>query len=211
MDIKNLRKNYNKNRIEFNNISNDPMLFFMNWFKEAIETHKEEANACVLSTVDNKNTPSSRIVLLKDVTDKEFVFFTNYNSSKAKEMSNNKNVALNFYWPQLERQVRITGMVKQISEEASDKYFKTRPRTSQIGAWVSNQSNSITLQFNFKKIITQIENKFKNREVERPPHWGGYYINPNKIEFWQGRPSRLHDRLAYTLINGGWKYKRLAP
>ena len=139
------------------------------------------------------------------------MFFTNYNSSKAKEMNNNKNVALNFYWPQLERQVRITGMVKQISEEASDEYFKTRPRTSQIGAWVSNQSNSITLQFNFKKIITQIENKFKNREVERPPHWGGYYINPNKIEFWQGRPSRLHDRLAYTLINGGWKYKRLAP
>lgn len=211
MDIKNLRINYNKKKIDFNHIADNPMHFFMNWFEEALEVNKEETNACVLSTVSNESIPSSRVLLLKDVTEQGFVFFTNYNSSKAKEINNNENVALNFYWPQLERQVRINGIVKQISAEASDEYFKTRPRGSQIGSWVSEQSNAIKLQFNFKKIITEIENKFNNKEVERPPHWGGYCINPNKIEFWQGRPSRLHDRLAYTLINGSWETERLAP
>ena len=211
MDIKNLRINYNKSKIDFNYILDDPILFFMNWFKEALEVNKDDANACVLSTVSNESIPSSRVVLLKDVTEQGFVFFTNYNSSKAKEMNNNKNVALNFYWSQLERQVRITGMAEQIPVEESDKYFKTRPRDSQIGAWVSEQSNSIQLKFNFKKIITEIENKFNDKEVERPPHWGGYCINPYRIEFWQGRPSRLHDRILYSLENNNWKIERLSP
>ena len=211
MDIKNLRKKYSKNRIEFNHITDDPMHFFMNWFEEALEANKKEVNACVLSTVSNESIPSSRVVLLKDVTDQGFVFFTNYNSLKAKEINNNKNVALNFYWPQLERQVRITGTAKQISALESDEYFKNRPRDSQIGSWVSEQSRSIPLQFKFLEVINKIERKFKRKKIERPPYWGGYCINPNRIEFWQGRPSRLHDRLVYTLKDSNWQSERVAP
>ena len=211
MDLKNLRKSYNKDMIEFNHIPKNPIDLFEFWLKESLEINKNEANACVLSTVSNKGIPSSRVVLLKDLTDNGFVFFTNYNSSKAREISNNKNVALNFYWPELERQVRITGVTKQISEEASDKYFKSRPRSSQIGAWASEQSNVIQFEYSFKDVITDIENRFHEKEVERPHFWGGYCIIPNKVEFWQGRPSRLHDRLVYLLDNGIWKSERLSP
>ena len=211
MDLKNLRKSYSKDMIEFNHMPDSPIDFFVDWLKESLEINKDEANACVLSTVSSEGIPSSRVVLLKDLTDKGFVFFTNYNSLKAKEIRNNKNVALNFYWPELERQVRITGVTKKISEEASEKYFKSRPRASQIGTWVSEQSNVIQLEYSFKDIIADIENKFHEKEVKRPPYWGGYCVSPNRVEFWQGRPSRLHDRLVYILINGAWKLERLAP
>ena len=211
MDIKNLRLNYKKSTIDFTNLDENPIKYFMNWFADALKVNKQEANACVLSTVSLDNCPSSRVVLLKGVNENGFTFFTNYKSSKAKDIDANPNVALNFYWPELERQVRIEGIAKKIMINDSDTYFKSRPRESQMGAWLSDQSKVIGLDYNFMETLTSLESKFKDKEVERPLHWGGYCIEPIKVEFWQGRPSRLHDRLEYKIEDGKWIYKRLAP
>mgnify|MGYP006139100249 FL=1 len=211
MDIKNLRLNYKKSTIDFKNLAKNPIQYFMNWFEDALKVSKQEANACVLSTISSDNYPSSRVVLLKGVTENGFTFFTNYKSSKAKDIDANPNVALNFYWPELERQVRIAGIAKKITINDSDTYFKSRPRESQMGAWLSDQSKVIGLDYNFMETLNSLESKFKDKEVERPLHWGGYCIEPIKVEFWQGRPSRLHDRLEYKIEDGKWIYKRLAP
>ena len=211
MDIKNLRLNYKKSTIDFKNLAKNPIQYFMNWFEDALKVSKQEANACVLSTISSDNYPSSRVVLLKEVTENGFTFFTNYKSSKAKDIDANPNVALNFYWPELERQVRIVGIAKKIMINDSDNYFKSRPRESQMGAWLSDQSKVIGLDYNFMETLNSLESKFKDKEVERPLHWGGYCIEPIKVEFWQGRPSRLHDRLEYKTEVGKWIYKRLAP
>ena len=211
MDIKNLRLNYKKSTIDFKNLAKNPIQYFMNWFEDALKVSKQEANACVLSTVSSDNYPSSRVVLLKGINENGFTFFTNYKSSKAKDIDANPNVALNFYWPELERQVRIEGIAKKIMINDSDTYFKSRPRESQMGAWLSDQSKVIGLDYNFMETLNSLESKFKDKEVERPLHWGGYCIEPIKIEFWQGRPSRLHDRLEYKREDGKWIYKRLAP
>jgi pyridoxamine 5'-phosphate oxidase len=211
MDIKNLRLNYKKSTIDFKNLAKNPIQYFMNWFEDALKVNKQEANACVLSSVSSDNCPSSRVVLLKGVNENGFTFFTNYRSSKAKDIDANPNVALNFYWPELERQVRIAGIAKKIMINDSDTYFKIRPRESQMGAWLSDQSTVIGLDYNFMDTLNSLESKFKDKEVERPIHWGGYCIEPIKVEFWQGRPSRLHDRLEYKLEDGKWIYKRLAP
>ena len=211
MDIKNLRLNYKKSTIDFKNLAKNPIQYFMNWFEDALKVSKQEANACVLSTISSDNYPSSRVVLLKEVNENGFTFFTNYKSSKAKDIDANPNVALNFYWPELERQVRIEGIAKKIMINDSDTYFKSRPRESQMGAWLSDQSKVIGLDYNFMETLNYLESKFKDKEVERPLDWGGYCIEPIKIEFWQGRPSRLHDRLDYKREDGKWIYKRLAP
>lgn len=211
MDIKNLRLNYKKSTIDFKNLAKNPIQYFMNWFEDALKVNKQEANACVLSSVSSDNCPSSRVVLLKGVNENGFTFFTNYKSSKAKDIDANPNVALNFYWPELERQVRIAGIAKKITINDSDTYFKSRPRESQMGAWLSDQSKVIGLDYNFMETLNSLESKFKDKEVERPLHWGGYCIEPIKVEFWQGRPSRLHDRLEYKIEDGKWIYKRLAP
>jgi len=211
MDIKNLRLNYKKSTIDFKNLAENPIHYFINWFEDALKVNKQEANACVLSSVSSDNYPSSRVVLLKGINENGFTFFTNYKSSKAKDIDANPNVALNFYWPELERQVRILGIAKKIMINDSDIYFKSRPRESQMGAWLSDQSKVIGLDYNFMETLTSLESKFKDKEVERPLHWGGYCIEPIKVEFWQGRPSRLHDRLEYKIEDGKWIYKRLAP
>jgi pyridoxamine 5'-phosphate oxidase len=211
MDIKNLRLNYKKSTIDFKNLAKNPIQYFMNWFEDALKVSKQEANACVLSTISSDNYPSSRVVLLKEVTENGFTFFTNYKSSKAKDIDANPNVALNFYWPELERQVRIAGIAKKITINDSDTYFKSRPRESQMGAWLSDQSKVIGLDYNFMETLNSLESKFKDKEIARPLHWGGYCIEPIKVEFWQGRPSRLHDRLEYKREDGKWIYKRLAP
>jgi pyridoxamine 5'-phosphate oxidase len=140
-----------------------------------------------------------------------FTFFTNYQSSKAKDIDVNPNVALNFYWPELERQVRITGIAKKIAMNDSDTYFESRPRDSQMGAWLSDQSKVINLDYNFADTLNSLQTKFKDKSLTRPLHWGGYCISPNKVEFWQGRPSRLHDRLVYEIDGNKWNKKRLSP
>tara|TARA_B110000459_G_scaffold12649_1_gene12544 strand:+ start:366 stop:1001 length:636 start_codon:yes stop_codon:yes gene_type:complete len=211
MDIKNLRLNYKKSTIDFKNLTKDPIHYFINWFEDALKFNKHEANACVLSTISSDNCPSSRVVLLKEVNKNGFTFFTNYHSVKAKDIDSNPNVALNFFWPELERQVRITGIAKKIAIIDSDSYFESRPRDSQMGAWMSDQSKVIDLDYNFMDTLNTLENKFKDKEVERPLHWGGYCIKPIRVEFWQGRPSRLHDRLVYEIDGDKWNNKRLAP
>ena len=211
MDLKNLRLNYKKSSIDFKNLEDNPISFFLKWFDDALKVNKDEANACVLSTVSVENKPSSRVVLLKSVNEKGFTFFTNYKSNKSLDIQNNPNVSLNFYWPELERQVRITGVSEQISPKDSDEYFKNRPRESQMGAWLSHQSTSIGLYYDFMDTLNKLESTFKGKDVERPLHWGGYCIIPSKIEFWQGRPSRLHDRLLYEFVEKVWNKKRLAP
>jgi pyridoxamine 5'-phosphate oxidase len=211
MDLKNLRLNYKKSSIDFKNLEDNPISFFLKWFDDALKVNKDEANACVLSTVSLENKPSSRVVLLKSVNEKGFTFFTNYKSDKSLDIQNNPNVSLNFYWPELERQVRITGIAEQISPKDSDEYFKNRPRESQMGAWLSHQSTSIGLYYDFMDTLNKLESTFKGKDIERPLHWGGYCVIPSKIEFWQGRPSRLHDRLLYEFDENIWNKKRLAP
>ena len=211
MDLKNLRLNYKKSSIDFKNLEDNPVSFFLKWFDDALKVNKDEANACVLSTVSVENKPSSRVVLLKSVNEKGFTFFTNYKSNKSLDIQNNPNVSLNFYWPELERQVRITGIAEQISPKDSDEYFKNRPRESQMGAWLSHQSTSIGLYYDFMDTLNKLESSFKGKDIERPLHWGGYCIIPSRIEFWQGRPSRLHDRLLYEFDENVWNKKRLAP
>ena len=211
MDIKNLRLNYKKSAIDFNTLEDNPIQYFMNWFADALVVNKDEANACVLSTISALNMPSSRVVLLKGVNESGFTFFTNYTSSKANDIEHNNNVALNFYWPELERQVRINGIAEKVLAKESDAYFKSRPRESQMGAFVSEQSKVINLYYNFMDRLNKLESQFKGKEIERPLYWGGYCIVPTRIEFWQGRPSRLHDRLVYELDGKIWHKKRLAP
>ena len=211
MDLKNLRLSYGINKIDFNNLEENPIIFFKRWFEVALKNTKSEANSCVLSTITKVNTPSTRVVLLKDITDNGFVFFTNFNSSKSTDMSNNNNVSLNFYWPEIERQVRINGTVTMIKRKESVEYFQSRPRESQLGAWLSEQSSSINFDHSFDSELNIIEDKFKDKDIECPIHWGGYCVKPLKFEFWQGRPSRLHDRLLYEFESNCWKLKRLAP
>tara|TARA_B100001758_G_C18324640_1_gene565180 strand:+ start:378 stop:1013 length:636 start_codon:yes stop_codon:yes gene_type:complete len=211
MDLKNMRLNYHKSEIDFENLDENPISFFLKWFNEVLEINKYEANACVLSTISTDLKPSSRVVLLKDITKKGFTFFTNYNSKKSVDIAHNNNVALNFYWPELERQVRITGEAHRIDDSSSDDYFSSRPRESQMSALVSNQSSVIDLYYNFRDALTELEAEFKGKEIKRPLYWGGYNIEANKIEFWQGRPSRFHDRILYVYDGMKWHKKRLAP
>ena len=211
MGLRDMRLNYSKSKIDFENIDENPISLFSKWFDDALKVSKNEANACVLSTISSEKKPTSRVVLLKDISDKGFTFFTNYKSKKSIDIENNHYVALNFYWPELERQVIITGEANKIDSKDSDYYFKSRPRDSQLGAWLSDQSSSIKLDYSFTSLLNALETKFKGKQVTRPLHWGGYCVNPYKIEFWQGRPFRFHDRLLYELDKGYWHKKRLAP
>ena len=209
--IADIRKEYSALSLKASEVDANPVDQFLTWFDMALNAEIMEPNAMTLSTIE-ENKPTSRIVLLKGVENEQFVFYTNYNSSKGKQMAISPYVSLNFFWPELERQVRIEGIVKKVDADTSDAYFKSRPRGSQIGAWVSPQSESIESREILEKRLEEIELKFKDKEVERPPHWGGYSVNPSIVEFWQGRPSRLHDRIRYTFSESkNWKIERLAP
>jgi pyridoxamine 5'-phosphate oxidase len=209
--IADIRKEYSALSLKASEVDANPIDQFLNWFDMALNAEIMEPNAMTLSTIEG-NKPTSRIVLLKGIENEQFVFYTNYNSSKGKQMATSPNVALNFFWPELERQVRIEGNASKVNADTSEAYFKSRPRGSQIGAWVSPQSETIESREILEKRLEEIELKFKNIEVERPPHWGGYTVKPTMLEFWQGRPSRLHDRIQYSLLDSNkWKIERLAP
>jgi pyridoxamine 5'-phosphate oxidase len=211
-NIADIRKDYQLQTLLETDIAADPFTQFNIWWDEAIKSELSEVNAMTLATASLTGMPSARIVLLKSVTDAGFVFFTNYNSNKGKELEQNPHASLVFFWKELERQVRITGKVEKVTIHESDAYFASRPVGSRIGAWASPQSNVISSREIIENNILQYQKQFGSGEINRPSHWGGYIVKPTVIEFWQGRSNRLHDRLRYTKPdNGSWKIERLAP
>jgi pyridoxamine 5'-phosphate oxidase len=211
MKIAGLRKEYSSKILEINKVDPDPIEQFKFWMEASIENGIKEPNAMHLSTVTPENRPSSRIVLLKGI-DHGFVFFTNYESKKSRDLLSNPFASLTFFWPEMERQVRIEGSVEKVSQEESDEYFLSRPLESQIGAWASPQSEEIPDRDFLEKRKEAMESRFANEKLVRPSHWGGFRLLADKIEFWQGGPGRLHDRILYTVTPGkSWTIKRLAP
>ena len=210
--IADLRKEYKMQTLLESDIDSNPFKQFTRWWDDALKSEIDEVNAMTLATADANAIPSARIVLLKDFSEEGFVFYTNYRSLKGKELEKNPNACLVFYWKELERQVRISGQVKKVSTIESDQYFVSRPEGSRIGAWASPQSSVIASREDVETKAAAYHQEFTDRNIPRPPHWGGYIVMPSAIEFWQGRPSRLHDRILYTLKeNGVWKIERLAP
>lgn len=209
--IADIRRDYKLKQLLETDVSPDPIVQFGNWWQEAVYSNIDEVNAMSLATATKDGVPSARIVLLKGYTDAGFMFYTNYQSDKAREMDQNPNVALIFFWKELERQVRVQGIVKKVSEEESNAYFSTRPEKSKIGAWASPQSTVIENREVLEERFLSFENRFLQEEIGKPPHWGGYIVEPKAIEFWQGRRSRLHDRIKYTKVEQGWRIERLAP
>ncbi|SDE16232.1 pyridoxamine 5'-phosphate oxidase [Niabella drilacis] len=212
-EIAGIRINYSKKSLSETEVAADPISQFNHWWQEAMESQISEVNAMTLATADANGIPDARIVLLKDVSEKGFVFFTNYESRKGKELHENPNACLVFFWKELERQVRITGTVTRVSEAESDAYFYSRPASSQIGAIASPQSAVIPGRAFLDQQTQAITERIASgQDIIRPAHWGGYQVTPVSVEFWQGRPSRLHDRLRYTRQEGLlWKIERLAP
>lgn len=212
--ISSIREDYKKGELLEEHLEDNPFAQFSLWFKDAVQQQVFEVNAMALSTVSAEGTPSSRIVLLKDFDDNGFVFYTNYESRKARELIEKDRAALLFFWPQLQRQVRIEGSIIQVDAEQSDEYFHSRPRGSQLGAWASPQSQVIPDRAFLDNRLAEINAKFSTqKELDRPPHWGGFVLNPVRVEFWQGRSNRLHDRLVYERLSNAerWIISRLAP
>ena len=212
MKIADIRKEYKLETLFEKDTALSPFKQFDKWWQQAIESKIEEVNALTLATVNDEGKPSARIVLLKGYDSEGFVFFTNYQSGKAKNIESNQNVAVVIFWKELERQIRIEGKVEKINAVESDAYFLSRPKESQIGAWASPQSSVIPSRDFLEKKVEEYNVKFSKEEITRPQHWGGYIVRPDTFEFWQGRESRLHDRLVYKLqANGEWTMVRLAP
>ncbi|WP_179346663.1 pyridoxamine 5'-phosphate oxidase [Winogradskyella ursingii] len=212
-DLSNYRKSYKKNELLLENTSENPFELFRDWFVE-VDQYKEidEANAMTISTIGLDGFPKSRVVLLKKYTSEGFIFYTNYNSEKGKAIRANPNVCLSFFWPAAERQIIIKGQAEKVPESLSDDYFESRPRGSKLGAIVSNQSQPIKDRDVLEKKLKSLESQFEGREIERPEFWGGFIVKPIELEFWQGRPNRLHDRIRYKLETPqNWKKERLSP
>ncbi|MBD3612444.1 MAG: pyridoxamine 5'-phosphate oxidase [Hydrogenovibrio crunogenus] len=211
MNLADLRQRYLKDGLDENNTDDNPFVQFEKWFHQAQKSELLEPNAMVLSTVNEVNQPSTRTVLLKQFSDDGFVFFTNYRSQKAKDIQHNPKVALHFNWLELERQVKIQGVAAKISLNDSMRYFATRPKGSQIGAWVSHQSEVISSKQLLLSQFEKMKQKFQSGEIPFPDFWGGYMVVPQQIEFWQGGDNRLHERICYTLKDNQWVKQRLAP
>jgi pyridoxamine 5'-phosphate oxidase len=207
-----IRKEYKLKTLSEKDILRNPFAQFENWWQEALISGIEEANAMTLATASSDGIPSARIVLLKGFTETGFQFFTNYNSFKGQQLLENPRACLVFFWKELERQVRITGLISKLNEDDSNAYFDSRPEGSQIGAWASPQSQVIADRQWLEENERSIREKFKDKPIHRPSYWGGYLLRPINMEFWQGRPNRLHDRIQYNLLtDGAWLIERLAP
>ena len=211
MSIADLRQNYTLKTLELGTLNSDPVEQFRTWLDEAIHAQLLEPNAMTLATVDEKGQPSARVVLLKGLDERGFAFYSNYESRKARDMAENSNVALVFNWLGLERQVRIRGEVEKVSREESLEYFKSRPHASQLGAWASRQSRVIEGREVLEKRLAELQGEYAEGQVPLPEFWGGYVVSPVAVEFWQGRPSRLHDRFLYSLESERWRIERLSP
>ena len=212
MSLADIRKNYTRDGLRRSDLDPDPLVQFNHWMRHALDAELIEPTAMILATADKRGNPTARVVLLKGVDERGLVFFTNYESRKARDLADNPNVALVLYWTELERQVRITGSAVKSSKEESERYFQSRPRGHKLSAWVSNQSDVIDGREILEKRVRELEATHPGEEVPMPPNWGGYVVTPDEIEFWQGRPDRLHDRFRYSLQPGGiWLIERLAP
>jgi len=209
--IANLRREYAKQALDEQSVAAEPLAQFRIWFDAALASGIVEPNAMLLSTADADGRPSARVVLLKDIDDRGLSFYTNYNSRKADDIAANPRVSLTFWWQELERQVRVEGRAEQLAESESDLYFASRPRGSRLGAWASPQSAVVTSREELEHALEEVETRFGDGDVARPPHWGGYRVVPDVVEFWQGRPARLHDRIRYRRSSDKWLIERLAP
>lgn len=210
-NLADLRQHYTKGGLEEHQIPDSPFILFNEWFLQAGELGVLEPNAMVISTVSADNKPSSRVVLLKGIEDGGFIFYTNYESRKGKELEHNPYISVLFYWPEAERQIRIEGKVSKISTETSKAYFVSRPRESQLGAWASAQSSIIQGRHSIEESYQHYLDQYEGKEIPLPDFWGGYIIHPSSFEFWQGRPSRLHDRMKYNKQQDSWHIVRLSP
>ncbi len=206
-----LRREYRGQLLTQDKVDADPIKQFNTWFQEALDDDLTDANAMTIATATKDGKPSARTVLLKDYDTSGFRFYTNYDSRKGSELAENPNAALCFYWPEQNRQVRVEGTVKKVSTSNSAAYFTERPRNSQLSAWASKQDKVLVSREELESDFEEAKKRFENREVELPHYWGGYNLQPKSIEFWQGRPSRLHDRILYSKEGGKWKVSRLAP
>jgi pyridoxamine 5'-phosphate oxidase len=212
ISVADLRKDYTLQGLQEKDADSDPFIQFQRWFDQALAAQIPEPNAMTLATATLEGKPSARMVLLKNFDERGFVFFTNYSSHKGQELTANPQAALVFWWAELERQVRIEGLVEKTSDAESDEYFQSRPLNSRLGAWASDQSQVIAKREVLEQRLQELQNKYEHEEVPRPQHWGGYRLIPNLIEFWQGRPSRLHDRLNYRRQeDSSWHIERLSP
>jgi len=211
MSISAIRREYHRRVLRRKDLDPDPFDQFRTWFRHAVKAQRVDPNAMVLATADSRGRPSARTLLLKGLDDRGFAFYTNYRSRKGRELATNRHAALVFYWPVLERQVCITGHVSRIPRRESEAYFSSRPRLSRLAAWVSSQSHVIAGRAALDEALERLVAKYRGRDVPLPPYWGGYCLCPVAIEFWQGRPNRLHDRFLYTRRGKRWLIQRLAP